>query len=603
MITKNRLPQKSKPARCSPFKVAFFTLIILITQIGLVLPFSAVQTASAQSWQWAKQNTGGCLINETSYGSNYFSPFIATDKFGNVYMYGYYLCGDISFGSFSISSTAAYPGGEGLFLAKLDSSGNVVWLKNLGTELDDGFNYPVGIVVDDSANIYICGNSYDAIFTCSSVNLYEPYLGGGVGMYLVKFDSAGNALWGQNAGGNGAACCNISLGKSGNVYLTGFNLGDAVFDSIHTTSAGSRNLVLVKYNPGGHALWVREFFGNKGFVVDGGIGIFQFFLLPVLSPVTAIDENENIIIIANTYSDTIYFNDSSEALNIDTTHEHVLFVKYDLNGNRLWIKTDHNKFDESVLAAAFDSSNMLYVTQSANDTITVGDTLWYDSSVLVPNYPTSLMKLKPDGSLIWNRSFTLPGSPLISDKHFNLYTIGKSIEGTPDSNNLIAKIDTSGATVWSMGCRDESGGAFPVWIAANLNAVYSCGIFTDDTVWIGTNTLLNPGSSDLYEIYQVYIAKYNLNPPEIIDKLLPPRISATIIPNPNNGSFKIRLTGLQTAAWVSITNILGTEICAFNFPAGAGEQQVHLADLPPGIYIAHIQTATDNIIQKIIIEK
>jgi uncharacterized delta-60 repeat protein len=92
----------------------------------------------------AKYNSSGSVIwqRKLSGSSNEQGNGIEVDSSGNVYVVGY--------------SNSGGPGGYSIVIAKYNTSGTIQWQRHLGGSSTDQGR---GIVVDNSGNFYICGNS------------------------------------------------------------------------------------------------------------------------------------------------------------------------------------------------------------------------------------------------------------------------------------------------------------------------------------------------------------------------------------------------------------------------------------------------------------
>jgi len=95
---------------------------------------------SSGNWLWAKKAGG------TNYDDGYG---IAVDANGNSYVTGYFL-GDADFGNTTLTSS----GGSDIFVAKLDINGNWLWAKKAG---GTSYDYGLGITVDANGNSYVTG--------------------------------------------------------------------------------------------------------------------------------------------------------------------------------------------------------------------------------------------------------------------------------------------------------------------------------------------------------------------------------------------------------------------------------------------------------------
>jgi len=157
-----------------------------------------------------------------------FGESIAVDGNGNAYVTGYTNGG----------LDGANLGGRDIFLAKYDSSGNFLWVKQLGTANED-IGY--GVTLDSSGNAYVTGGTQGGLDGNTNRGDYD--------IFMVKYDSSGSKQWVSQMGtaaedvGKG-----IAFDNGRNVaYITGNTLGS--LDG--NTSAGGYDAVLLKISPSG----------------------------------------------------------------------------------------------------------------------------------------------------------------------------------------------------------------------------------------------------------------------------------------------------------------------------------------------------------------
>jgi hypothetical protein len=165
------------------------------------------------------------------------------DAAGKPYVTGYFKSPTITFGSFTLTNT----GSEDLFLVKYDASGNVLWAKSaIGTESDYGFS----VAVDAAGNPYLGGVFGSPTINFGSITLTNT---SGGDMFLVKYDTGGNALWAKCTGGPAiAVAMSIAVDASGNPYVAGeFGSPTINFGSTTLTSAGSYDMFLAKLESSG----------------------------------------------------------------------------------------------------------------------------------------------------------------------------------------------------------------------------------------------------------------------------------------------------------------------------------------------------------------
>ena len=205
-----------------------------------------------------KYNSNGVVKWARSSGGNSYdyAQAVATDQADNVYMAGYYTSGKLIFGTKTINNSDTFGGPQNIFLAKYDSSGNVIWAK--GINGNGGFgtyqNYLKAMTVDASANIYITGSFDSDTLFFGSTYITRNSVPGTHQMFVAKYDSSGHELWAKiftSTGGSGNA---IATDQAGNVYFTGTFQGVIHFDST-TFNRSKTSGFLSKMTPSGDISW------------------------------------------------------------------------------------------------------------------------------------------------------------------------------------------------------------------------------------------------------------------------------------------------------------------------------------------------------------
>ncbi len=168
-----------------------------------------------------KYNSLGTVIWTKSAGGSIWEEgySITTDADGNSY-----LCGDFNSPAMYIGGTTLLNAGGGvyddIFIAKYDSTGNLQWAKNVGgTHMDLGY----GIKVDANENIYLAGSFYSPSITFGAFTLSNPGSPNYGDTYIAKYDSTGNVLWAESAGGSaGDYTISLTVDTNCNAYVTGW---------------------------------------------------------------------------------------------------------------------------------------------------------------------------------------------------------------------------------------------------------------------------------------------------------------------------------------------------------------------------------------------
>jgi hypothetical protein len=173
---------------------------------------------------WARQ------LGTASYDASWS---VAVDGSGNAYISG------VTEGSLG----GPIAGIADAFLAKYDTSGVLLWTRQLGT---GGWDETNSVAIDSSGNAYISGYTSDS--------LGGPYAGGGADAFLAKYDASGVLLWKRQLGTSGGDGSNsVAIDSSGNAYISGSTEG-----SLGSPNAGGYDAFLAKYDASGSLLWTCQ---------------------------------------------------------------------------------------------------------------------------------------------------------------------------------------------------------------------------------------------------------------------------------------------------------------------------------------------------------
>lgn len=239
----------------------------------------------------AKFSSSGSRIWATYYGGT--GSFgagadaaydVAVDKAGNPYMIGNSSStGLATSGAFQTTyTTSAFLNQSGL-LIKFNSSGNLVWATYYG----NGGTFGYSLAFDTLNKLYIAGYTGSST-SIASANAYQTTFGGGTGgmgsfptdIFLAKFDTSGQRLWGTYYGGTGNDFnySGITFDAWNNVLFTGHTasnnaiaiVGIDSFNVAQKNYMGGRDINITKFTPLGQLLWGTYYGGQRD---DEGRGI------------------------------------------------------------------------------------------------------------------------------------------------------------------------------------------------------------------------------------------------------------------------------------------------------------------------------------------
>ena len=186
---------------------------------------------------WAK-NFPGTSIYELGSG-------IAIDSAGNVYTTGQFST-TIDFDPGPATFNLTPNNGYDTFVSKLDSSGNFVWVKQIG---GNSYIQDNSIVIDTSNNIYISGEfNGNCDFDPGPALFNLQTQGGG---FISKLDSSGNFIWAKAID---LKIYSISLDAFGYLYVIG--LHEDIFSNDPSMT------VISKFDNTGNLLWSKQFAGH-----------------------------------------------------------------------------------------------------------------------------------------------------------------------------------------------------------------------------------------------------------------------------------------------------------------------------------------------------
>lgn len=328
-------------------KYTFFFLVVFGLVFFVLLSNTNVYAQSVplnQEWM-ARYNGPANSVNG-----------IVADTFGNVYV-----TGNINRGN----------GNTYIVTVKYDSNGNQLWV----VTYDNGINdVAFDIAMDTLGNVYVTGGS--------DVGTMFEYV-------TIKYDSNGNQLWAARYDGGIGSCGGVAFSISvddlmdvyvaGNISYCPWGSGDD-YVTIKYDSNGNQ-LSIERYdNPGNpdSALILLDNMGNvytaeaSGTVTSSDYAIVKYDSIGNQLWVAQYDsgKDQDDIPIAISIDDlgNIYVTGSSQKRNQDGEFLNYDYatVKYDSNGNQLWVVRYDNGGDDTASAMLVDNLGNIYVTGISN---------------------------------------------------------------------------------------------------------------------------------------------------------------------------------------------------------------------------------------------
>lgn len=231
-----------------------------------------------------------------------------------------------------------------MYVAKYSSSNTLLWVKMFGGS-GSGNDVGMSVAVDSSDNVILAGQLQSAnVSFGSGITLSPP---GSTSLALVKLSSAGTTLWAKAYGTGQVFARSIAIDRSGNVGITGQFMTSSDFGggTISSANSGNYSTFVAKYSGSNGAYqWAKAFGGST---VDSGNGI-------------AADPSTGNFVVTGGFQGTANFGGGA----VTSVGEAVFLAGYDTSGNFLWVQTYGTSMAGSSYANSvkIDASGNLAVT-------------------------------------------------------------------------------------------------------------------------------------------------------------------------------------------------------------------------------------------------
>ncbi len=358
---------------------------------------------------------------------------LAVDAAGNIFVAGY---STASWGS----PVRAYVYGTDAFVAKLDSSGNLLWNTFLG---GSGSDYAYSVFVGADGYVYVAGSS-DAAWG-SPIRSFT-YLDDG---FAAKLSGDGTLVWNTFLGAsNSDYAYAIAADSGGNVTVAGQSYS-TWGSPVRAYSAACDGFV-AKLNSAGTVTWNTFLGGSGNDYIHYGL---------------ALDGSGNIFVAGTSAAAW------GAPLRAYTASDDAFAAKLDTSGNLLWNTFLGGSGSDYGLDIALDAGGNIYLSGT-------GDAAWGSPiRAYTGDADAFAVKLDAGGGLLWNTflggSGIDYGYSVAVDGSGNVYVGGHSSAawGTPERaytsgyDAFAAKLDVGGALLWNTflgGSGDDYGYAVAV---------------------------------------------------------------------------------------------------------------------------------------------
>ncbi len=418
---------------------------LLLTALALFgyLPHSKAQNL-ALDWVAHISGAGGSIIASS----------ITVDREENVF----------SVGSFTDSLQIATKNGPvrlvtqstiGLFIAKIDPSGTIEWIKSISGKgamgsaggNDFGMGYWFSIASDPNSNLYITGCYRDTVDfdpgpgQAMKTTRWVQTTGGSLGnptlvttffenTFILKLDKNGEFNWVRTFPGRPNAAGGIAVDpQGGTISVTGYfkdtvDFSDGKGLQVLTTPKNAQHTFVAQYDSSGNFVWARQM--GAGGNYDQGIGIHV--------------DQEGFIYATGVFSDTSDYDPGSGIARLSSTAKpapNSFVLKLDAKGNYVWAKAigsiQANSGARGSGIATDPQGNVFtsgYFQRSGN--FDPAGNPAYNITANSTGLSAYISKLDVNGNYVWAKAFSRPGATTTSD-----IENGLSIQSDEDGNAYI----------------------------------------------------------------------------------------------------------------------------------------------------------------------
>lgn len=519
----------------------------------------------------AKYDLAGNLLWAKSEGGNYSDKAlgITADASGNVYICGYFKDA-INFGGTAPLTGA---GDRDIYLAKYDSNGNFLWVRNAGSA---GRDEAKSVICDPAGNIYITG-MHSASVTFGSTTLTAP--NGYVNMFLVKYAPDGSVIWAKTAGGDyDDVGWSMTMDASDKIYITGEYNAYALWDSQPLTTSGSAEVFVACYDNAGNAQWARSAGGPiidraRGIGTDGTdiyiTGQFAMNATFGSHTVTGVDSSEIFMAKISNAGNWEW------AIAVGGPVDSVELLSYE-SGNAICADAQGNVYATGALLAGGTFGSMSFNPYSRTDAFITRITQGADVTapmVAIFSPIDNAVNVAHTANLVltFNESVQKgTGNIIIKEGGAVSQTIDVSGSNVSITNNIVT-IDAADLTAGAAVNVEIAAGVFKDMANNNHNGIIAA---TDWNFTVATTTgLSNTDSNQEFALY----------------------------PNPNKGSFTIRMNSTDAEdVKITVANCLGQAVYKAGYKT-ASTVSIALPAEEKGIYFVEIQSKNSPLIRKKII--
>lgn len=414
---------------------------------------------------------------------------VETDNQGNIYTVGNFE-GTSVFGGTALVSN----GGSDIFIQKLDSLGNQIWVRQIGNSDNQE---AIAVFVDDMGNIYTSGTYKGTLDFDPGAGIFTLMSSSNKTGFLQKMDANGNFLWAKRIKSSFYTFPRIIYGDNqGSLYIAGETFGTTDFDldpiTVFNVSTTGYDPFILKLDDNGNFIDVKVFSGSLNeTLLDMEVDAFgNFYIIGNFGDLAGSTINLN----PNPGNPQIFTSVGS--------HSDAYFAKYDAQLNFIWGRSIANTDPGSAIDIALDGLGNPYIAGYFKGTVDFDPgvntyNMTATNASVTLSYDIYICKFDVNGNFVWAKQ--LEGNndeyiaEIVADKEGHIYLTGYfeyNVDFDPDTsvfmlstngNNFdafVQKMDTAGNRIWTHQIGNNSENDFGLDLAFNnKNQLIATGAF------------------------------------------------------------------------------------------------------------------------------
>jgi Secretion system C-terminal sorting domain len=565
-----------------------------LTLICLFLIFSTPSSAQLSSVQWL--HTMKTPAN-TQFGDVY--PLsLAVDNGGNCTILGDFTSTVVFDNGAPLVHASTSSANDHLMILRYDNAGNLLWKSSIIANADNVFDKNARMGIDNEGNVVVAGRlSVDLLSFGNNITLSRTCLGDCYEIFIAKYNNNGEAQFAkaiQVPNNNKHQIAGIDCDAQGNIYVAGLNGGTAItFEDSPISSTTITNLIpdqqfLAKLGSDGNLIWFRSLEENSGLAI---------------CTILRVSANGNAYLSGNFEDVPLSFDNIVTAIPFSSTNAYI--VKYNTAGTPLWTKSLSGN-DVDILDLDIDAQEHAHIICDVKGNLNV------DGQTIATTTKSYLGTILSVDSLNTNVALEVSYA---EGSTFPLFTIAVKPNGDFFAAGVFGEELTVGATTLPFPTRTDiavvaGGNTLPIKAVhfgeggfeniENFNYGRMIGLDGNGFVYI-LGTYFSGGFIDTFTLNNagMFLAKLNTG---TVGTKHPHQqeVSASIMPNPNTGSFTLQLAQKPDNGWLSVLDTNGKSVFGASINA---EKMILDLNLPNGFYSVTVHDGTIMARNKLVINR